>query len=460
VTPPHSEGNAGRIPTGGAFDTVSAVRWRASEVASAVGGQLVGPDLVVEGASIDSRSIRPGQLFVPIVDARDGHDFIDAAREAGAPAHLTSRPDRTAPEPAIVVDDTARALLDLGRLARTALPERVVGITGSVGKTTTKDLLAAILGERFATTASERSFNNELGVPLTLANAPTGTEAAVVEMGARGAGHIALLCSVATPTIGVVTVVAGAHLEVFGTLDDVARAKGELIEALPAHGTAVLNADDARVAGMAARASATVRTFGERAGDVRAEHVTVDDELHPSFRLVTGEGAADVRLVVRGRHQVTNALAAATAALAAGCTLDDVAAGLGTAHLSGLRMDLQRAASGALILNDSYNANPTSTAAALDALAALPARRRIAVLGVMAELGEDSAAGHREVAARASELGIEVRSVAAPDYGVEDAPDIATVVDQLGRLGEGDAVLVKGSRVAGLEALAEALLSR
>jgi UDP-N-acetylmuramoyl-tripeptide--D-alanyl-D-alanine ligase len=211
---------------------------------------------------------------------------------------------------------------------------------------------------------------------------------------------------------------------------------------------------------MARRSVATVRTFGERGGDVRAEAITVDEELRAAFRLVTDAGSVDVRLAVRGRHQVTNALGAATAALAAGCTLDDVVAGLGTAQLSGLRMDLQHAASGALILNDSYNANPTSMGAALEALAALPARRRIAVLGVMAELGEDAAAAHEEVAARATELGIEVRSVAAPAYGVDDAPDIATVIDRLGPLGEGDVVLVKGSRVAGLEALAEALLRR
>jgi UDP-N-acetylmuramoyl-tripeptide--D-alanyl-D-alanine ligase len=403
--------------------------------------------------------MRPGQLFVPIVDARDGHDFIAAARRAGAPAHLASRPDRTEPEPAILVADTARALLDLGRLARTALPERVVGITGSVGKTTTKDLLAAVLTERFTTAASERSFNNELGVPLTLANAPSGTEAVIVEMGARGIGHIELLCDVARPTIGVVTVVAGAHLEVFGTIDDVARAKGEMIEALPSHGTAVLNADDERVAAMADRAEATVRTFGEQAGDVQAESVTVDDELHAAFRLVTDDGSTDVHLAVRGRHQVTNALAAATAALAAGCNLDEVAAGLGSASVSGLRMDLQQAKSGALILNDSYNANPTSMAAALDALAALPARRRVAVLGVMAELGAGSEAAHREVAARAHDLGIETRSVAAPAYGVDDARDVETVIEALGPLGDGDVVLVKGSRVAGLETLAEALLA-
>ena len=301
--------------------------------------------------------------------------------------------------------DTALALLDLGRLARTDLPDRVIGVTGSVGKTTTKDLLRTILERRYRTSASERSFNNELGVPLTLANAPAGTEAAVIEMGARDRGHIALLCDVARPTIGVVTVVAGAHLEVFGSIDDVARAKGELIEALPTDGTAVLNADDERVAGMAARSAAPVRTFGLTSGDVRAEAITLDDEVRPSFRMVSDAGTVEVRLGLHGRHQVTNALAAATASLAAGCTLDDVVAGLAAAQSPGLRMDLRRAASGALVLDDSYNANPTSMASALDALVALPARRRVAVLGVMAELGAGSASAHREIGARAQGLG-------------------------------------------------------
>src|SRR4029079_6693465 len=166
--------------------------------------------------------------------------------------------------------DTATALLDLGRLARTRLPDRVVGITGSVGKTSTKDLLAEVLSASYATAANERSFNNELGVPLTLVEAPEGTEATIVEMGARGVGHVALLCDVARPTLGVVTVVAGAPLEQFGTLDDVARAKGELIESLPSGGTAVLNADDERVAAMARRTEARVLTFGSRGGEVRA----------------------------------------------------------------------------------------------------------------------------------------------------------------------------------------------
>jgi len=419
---------------------------------------VFGRDVVVDGASIDSRSTRPGQLFVPIVDARDGHDFIGAALRAGAPAYLTSGPLEAGT--AIRVADTATALLDLGRLARTRLPDRVVGITGSVGKTSTKDLLAEVLSASYATAANERSFNNELGVPLTLVEAPEGTEATIVEMGARGAGHIALLCDIARPTIGVVTVVAGAHLEQFGTLDDVARAKGELVEALPAGGTAVLNADDERVAAMATRTDARVLTFGTHGGDVRAEDIRLDDALRPGFRLRTPAGDADVRLAVHGVHQVTNALAAAAAGLAADVDLDAIVGALAGAELSALRMQLDTLASGARVVNDAYNANPASTLAALDALAALPAARRVAVLGTMAELGPDAAAEHARVAARARDLGIRIISVAEPAYAVT-GPDAVVDIDgalaRLGRLDADDAVLVKASRVVGLERLAARL---
>ncbi len=194
---------------------------------------------------------RAGQLFVPIVAGRDGHEFVEAAMAAGAAAYLTARDSLGGT--AVVVDDTGRALLDAGRLARTRLAGPVVGITGSVGKTSAKDLLAAVLRRRLRTTASERSFNNELGVPLTLLNAPDDAEVAVIEMGARGPGHIAALCSVAHPTIGLVTRIAPSHTEAFGSIEGIARAKGELVEALPADGTAVLNAFDERVAAMAAR---------------------------------------------------------------------------------------------------------------------------------------------------------------------------------------------------------------
>jgi UDP-N-acetylmuramoyl-tripeptide--D-alanyl-D-alanine ligase len=431
------------------------VRFSAGEVAAATGGRLEGPEVDVEGVAIDSRGDVAGRLFVPIVAERDGHDFVSGALERGAAAYLTSRPAQGGS--AVVVADTLVALGAVGGLARDRLPDRVVGVTGSVGKTSVKDLLAAALATTYETVASEKSFNNEMGVPLTLANAPDGVEAAVVEMGARGIGHIRLLCELARPTIGIVTAVGHVHTELFGTIDDVAVGKGELVEALPPSGTAVLNADDHRVAAMASRTSARVLTYGT-AGEVTAADVALDD-LRPSFRLRSPWGEADVRLAVRGHHQVGNALAAAAAALAAGAPLEAVADGLGRAALSPWRMDLRRTPSGVLVLNDAYNANPISMAAALRSLAALDARRRVAVLGTMAELGDVAEAEHAAVAALAAELGVRVVALAEPRYGGEQVPDVEAAVAALGELGDGDAVLVKGSRVAGLERLAEVLLS-
>jgi UDP-N-acetylmuramoyl-tripeptide--D-alanyl-D-alanine ligase len=427
----------------------------AADVAAAVAGRLEGPDALVEGASIDSRTVRPGQLFVPVVAERDGHDFIAAALAAGAAAYLTSRPPVGGT--AIVVEDTVAALQALGRAARARVTGPVVGVTGSVGKTSVKDLLASVLSQRLRTAASERSFNNELGVPLTLVDAADGTEAVVVEMGARNRGHIAFLCGIASPTVGIVTRVAAVHTEMFGTIEEVAVAKGELIEALPADGTAVLFTGDWRVAAMATRSAAPVVMFGP-GGDVRAEDVEVDEELRPRFRLVSPWGDAAVALAARGRHQVDNALAAAAAGLACGLSPEEVAAGLAVATLSPWRMELATAPSGAHVLNDAYNANPTSTAAALRSLAALPATRRTAVLGLKAERGPTSDADHAEVGALARSLGVRVIAVAAPAYGGEDVPDVAAALVALGELGPDDAVLVKGSRVAGLERLAALLL--
>lgn len=432
------------------------VRFRASELAEAAGGRLAGPDVEVDGATVDSRAARGGELFVPVVAARDGHEFVADALAAGAAAYLTAR--APAGGTAVVVDDTALALGRLGHAARGRLPDRVVGVTGSVGKTSVKDLLAAVLARRYRTSASPRSFNNELGLPLTLLNAADDAEAVVVELGARGRGHIALLCETARPTVGVVTAVAMAHTELFGSVEEVAAAKGELVEALPPSGTAVLNADDPLVAAMAARTAATVVTFGA-GGDVRADGVTVDDELRASLTITSPWGRAGLRLAARGAHQVANALAAAAAALAAGATLEDVAAGLGEAAVSPWRMELLTAPSGAVVLNDAYNANPASASAALRALARLPARRRVAVLGAMAELGAGSAAAHRDVGDLARSLDIRVVAVAAPDYGGEDVADLDGALSALGELGDGDAVLVKGSRVFGLERLAAALVS-
>jgi UDP-N-acetylmuramoyl-tripeptide--D-alanyl-D-alanine ligase len=431
------------------------VRFTAGEVAAATGGRLHGPDTTVNGVAIDSRGDVAGRLFVPIVAERDGHDFVAAALAAGAAAYLTARAPSTGT--AVEVADTLAALGAVGALARDRLPDRVVGVTGSVGKTSVKDLLAAALATTYATVASEKSFNNELGVPLTLANAPEATEAAVVEMGARGIGHIRLLCELARPTIGVVTAVGHVHTELFGTIDDVALGKGELVEDLPPSGTAVLNADDERVAAMAPRTPARVLTYG-MAGEVTASGVTLDD-LRPAFRLHTPWGDADVRLAVRGAHQVSNALAAVSGALAAGAPLSEAVLGIESAALSPWRMDLRRTERGALVLNDAYNANPISMAAALRSLAALDARRRVAVLGTMAELGDVAEAEHAAIAELAGELGIRVVALAEPRYGGEQVATVEEAAAALGDLGEGDAVLVKGSRVAGLERLADLLLS-
>ncbi len=430
------------------------MRFTTDEVAAATGGEVFGRPTEVDGATIDSRLVLPGQLFVPIVAERDGHDFIGAAIAAGAGAYLTADPIEAGT--AIRVADTRQALSALGSAARDRLGDRVIGITGSVGKTSLKDLLASAAATAFATTASVGSFNNELGVPLTLLNAPEGTECAVLEMGARGIGHIAELCEVGRPTVGVVTVVAAVHTEVFGTIDDVARGKSELIAGLPAHGTAVLHADDPRVSAMADVAPCPVLTFGQDAGEVRALDVTLDEHLHPRFTLETPWGATVVQLAIAGRHQVVNALGAAAAALAVGVPLEGVAEGLGGARLSAMRMDLVTTDAGYRVLDDSYNANPTSMAAALRAIDELPAARRFAVVGTMAELGADEVPMHRDVATLAAELGVHLIAVDQPWYGVDEAdaadgPDGAVArLRELG-LGDGDVVLVKASRSASLE---------
>lgn len=436
------------------------MKFRTADIARAVGGEVVGPDVEVDEARHDSREVTGGELFVPLVDQRDGHDFIPAALRAGAAAYFTAREPQGGT--AIRVHDPADALAALGSVARSRLPGRIVAITGSVGKTSCKDLAAAALGVRYETHASLRSFNNEYGVPLTLINAPDDTEVAIIEMGARGLGHIAELCDIATPTVGIVTTVELVHTELFGTLDQVAEAKGELIEHLPHSGTAILNADNPLVAAMARRTGARVLLFGD-AGEVRAGDVRIDADLRPAFDLVTPWGQAEVRLQVRGAHQVQNALAAAAAALVHDVSLSDTVEGLQMASLSPWRMELHTTPGGALVLNDAYNAGPASMEAALRSLAHLDVQRRVAVLGPMAELGDHARRAHGRIAELAAELGVRVIAVGAGDYEgptVEHVTDRDEAVERLGALGTGDAVLVKGSRVAGLEQVAVALVAQ
>lgn len=425
------------------------------EIARAVQGTESGPPATVASATIDSRTITGGELFVPLVAERDGHDFIAVALESGAAAYLTAREPQGGT--AIRVDDTTVAFTRLGAAARDRLPEAVIGITGSVGKTSVKDLLASVLATTFRTAASAKSFNNEIGVPLTLVNAPADTEVLVQEMGARGIGHIRTLCAVARPSAAIVTMVAEVHTSEFESIDAVATGKGELVEAVPVDGFVVLNNSDARVRAMASLSEARVLTYGV-SGDVVAQKVAVDDELRARFRLSSPWGTTDVRLGVHGVHQVGNALAAAAAALAQGVPLEAIPAGLAAAELSPWRMELRRSEAGAVIINDSYNSNPTALAAALHSLAAVDADRRVAVLGLMAELGAASDARHAEMGELADELDIEVVTVDCPAYGVgTDVPSVEAAVDAVGRLGAGDAVLVKASRSAGLERVADAL---
>ena len=448
------------------------MRFDAARLAVDLGGELVGadraPDAIhVDGLSVDSRTLVPGQLFAAVRDERDGHDFVPAARAAGAPAVLVAR--LVDDGPSILVPDVERALFRLGGIARRRLPELVVGVTGSVGKTTTKDLLASVLTERFTTAASHRSFNNELGVPITLANAAEDTEATVIEMGARGHGHIAQLCAVALPTVGIVTAVQAVHTEHMGDEQQIAVAKRELVELLPPDGLAVLHAADPLVAAMAAHTRAEVLTFGGSppggdTGDVWADEVMVDEQLRPRFVLRSQWGSVEVQMGARGVHNVPNALAAASVALWAGLSLESVAAGLGNQIGSPWRMELHHTSSGATVLNDAYNAGPASMAAALRSLATLPASRRLAVLGVMAELGDRAAEEHARIASLAAELGVEVLAVGTELYGlapVEDAPAAVAAVRAALADGPSDtAVLVKGSRVAGLEAVAHELTAQ
>jgi UDP-N-acetylmuramoyl-tripeptide--D-alanyl-D-alanine ligase len=439
-----------------------------AEIAAAAGGRLAAadPSAVVTGpVEFDSRKVGPGSLFVAFPGEKvDGHDYAATARAAGAVAVLGTRP---VPEvPMVLVDD---ALTAMGRLAR-AVVERlpdltIVGLTGSSGKTTTKDLVAQLVARLGPTVAPAGSFNNELGHPYTVLKADADTRYLVLEMGARGIGHIRYLCEVAPPRIGVVLNVGVAHIGEFGSVEQIAVAKGELVEALPEDGVAVLNADDPRVAAMAARTRARVTLVGEAAQAlIRAAEVRLDERGRASYTLVTPEGSAPVRLGVSGRHQVGNTLAAAAVARELGTGLDELAAALGELRLvSPRRMDVFDRADDVTVIDDSYNANPASTATALHALTAMAAGgRSIAVLGYLAELGDHERAGHEGVGRLAATLGVDLLIVvgqpAAPihdgavsvaDWGgksvqvTDQEAAIALLHDELRAR---DVVLVKGSR--------------
>ena len=450
-----------------------------AEVAEVVGGEVVGAatEVTVDGpVVIDGREAGPGSLFVAFVGERtDGHEHAGQAAAQGAVAVLGSRPTEL---PTVVVPDVQQALQRLASYVVARLRRQgeltVVGITGSQGKTSTKDLLAAVLAGVAPTVATRGSYNNELGMPLTALRSGADTRFLVLEMGARGKGHIAELAGLVTPDIGVVLNVGHAHLGEFGSREAIAEAKGELVECLSEHGTAVLNADDERVTAMASRTRARVLRFGrERAADVHVEDVTLDRLGRPSFVLATPEARVPVTLRLVGAHQAVNAAAAAAAALAAGLAPAQVGEGLaGVTGLSQWRMELVERPDGVILLNDSYNANPDSMRAAIDALATIGAdptvSRTVAVLGEMRELGEDSETQHVAVGRYAAEAGIQqVLVIGEPARGIHVGAQATTTtyVDDNAaavawlreHVSPGDAVLFKASRGARLDEGAAAL---
>ena len=451
-----------------------------ARIAEITRGRLDGasPETVVTGpVVIDSRLAEPGALFAALAGERaDGHDFAAQAVEAGAVAVLATREVGV---PAVIVDDVLAGLGALARAVVDLLPGvTVIGLTGSAGKTSTKDLLAHLCARLGPTVAPPGSYNNEIGHPLTVLRAGEDTRYLVLEMGARGLGHITHLTRVAPPSIGIVLNVGSAHLGEFGSREAVARAKGELVEALTPEGTAILNADDPLVAAMASRTPARVVTFG-RSPDatVRATGEAPDDAGRSRFTLVTPEGSAPVHLRLHGAHAVSNALAAAAAARRLGMPVAEIAAALSEAEpASRWRMEVTERADGVTVVNDAYNANPESVRSAIDTVAHMArGRRAYAVLGEMAELGAATVGEHEKIGAYAARSGLAGliavgETAAAVLKGAEQVgtwtgervqvEDVGAAVAALGeRLRPGDVVLVKGSRVAGLERVAQAVLA-
>lgn len=430
--------------------------WTLGDAALATGGEVSGDaTAVVSSVGTDSRGVVPGELFVAIRgETFDGHDFTRDAIRFGAAAVLVERGSSPDLGPRIDVEDTSAALRDLAVQRRRQLTVPVAAITGSTGKTSTKDLLAAALPGSWA---APRSFNNEIGVPLTVLRTPQSATHVVLEVGSRGRGDIAWLAAAVKPDVAVIVNLGVVHLETFGTPEVLADAKWELVEALDG-GTAVLPVDEAR---LRRAVDGRLVTFGESPeADVAAEDVELDDAGRPSFTLRTPEGSVHVHLTLSGRHLAVNAAAATATGLALGTELGVIAEGLESAAGSPWRMEIH---SGRFtVVNDAYNANPDSVASALRTVAAMPGRP-VAVLGRMAELGDVSMAEHERIGLLADELGFALVVVVGRDDGlaagageiaVPAADEDAAMRILESQLHEDDVVLVKASRAVGLETLA------
>ncbi|PKQ29540.1 MAG: UDP-N-acetylmuramoyl-tripeptide--D-alanyl-D-alanine ligase [Actinobacteria bacterium HGW-Actinobacteria-10] len=453
------------------------------------GGELLAgsADAMVNGVAIDSRDVSPGNAFVALPGERvDGHDFAPAALEAGARAVVVTRAstelqdvltDATSRGTSIVrVVDALEAVQALASYHRGRLFCPVIGVTGSTGKTTTKDFLVSVLSRRFKVVATAGNQNNDLGVPLTIFEAGADTDALIVEMAMRGAGQIARLARIASPTVGLITNVGTSHIELLGSQDAIAHAKGELVASVPSNGAVFLNGDDAFSEMIAKTSMAPVTYYGYCGGcTVTAEGVEVDMMSLPSFDLVVGENRAHVRLCVPGRHNVYNALAAAAVAMHLGMSAGEIAVGLEEARAGDMRMQSFETASGITVINDAYNANPTSMRAAVETLAGMTAAtKRVAVLGDMAELGSLTELAHFRIGEDVARLGIDVlvtvgerarhiadgaRAAGMNDETIRPCAAVAEAGEVLDDVVDpGDVVLVKASRVMGLEAVVEGLV--
>jgi len=452
------------------------------------------PTEMITQVVIDSREAGPGALFVALRgEHSDGHAFVGHAFSRGAAAALVARPTETTaatidlrqpaaaqPLPApgqpllVVVEDPLHALQQLAANWRSRFQPRVVAITGSVGKTTTKEITAAVLRQRFVTLKNRGNLNNEIGLPLTLLGLKAQHERVVLEMGMYGLGEIALLCHLARPHIGVITNVGPVHLERLGSIERIAQAKAELVEALPADGVAILNADEPRVMAMAAHSAAPVFRYGlDPTADLWADEITGEGLDGIRFRFHYQGDTLHVRVPLLGRHSVHTALRAAAVGLAEGLSWEEIVRGMQQSDTQ-LRLIAARGVNGSTLLDDTYNASPASTMAALNLLADLSADkgRRIAVLGDMLELGSYEEEGHRKVGARAADVadtlvtvGQRARLIAEeamacglPGSKVLVLDDAAAAVAELrGVIGPGDVVLVKGSRAVHMDEIANAL---
>jgi len=456
------------------------LRELADVIRSGSGDRIDAGSTVTGSVRVDSRSVRPGDVFVAIRGERfDGHEFLAEVRSKGAVAAIVTDPTAVGGElPLIRVKDATVALGLLATEVRSRLGGlSVIAVTGSSGKTTTKDLLAATLRDFGATVSPPGSFNNDLGLPLTVLEADAGTRYLVLEMGARARGDIARLSRIARPGVGIVLNVGSAHVGEFGSRAGIAEAKRELVEGLTVDGVAVLNADDPLTLGMAAAAPGQVVSFGlgERA-DVRGSRVELDDAVRPSFDVTRAGERARLRLRAVGEHQVANGLAAVAGCLAVGLSLPETVRALQRASVaSRWRMEVTRTVDGTVVINDAYNANPESVAAALRALVAMARGvETVAVLGTMRELGDSSAEAHREVGRLAGHLGVDRVLVVGSEAGSvrEGLQEVtgwrggfeaaADADEALGRLDDsrvaGDVVLVKASRSIGLERVAADLI--